>query len=64
MLAKEAYERAVWVRDGRITLSTGKVDAILTTRFEPGARRGATHALPYVLEGDRARITGALQTTP
>lgn len=63
----ETYERGAWVRDGRIWreqpgVPKHEVDAILVTRMEPGGTRGTTHALAYELAGERARITGGIQT--
>lgn len=62
LLARESYDRAVWVRDGRVRYDGEKLDAIIATRFEPGARRGVSHALPYRLDGARARIAGGMET--
>lgn len=63
LLAAEAYERAVWVRDGRVSTADGKLDAVLATRFEVGGRQGSTHSLPYRHEAGRSRIIGGLLTS-
>jgi hypothetical protein len=62
--AQTPYERGVWVRDGRVTTESGKVDAVIATRFAAGGKRGDSHALPYRLEGERAVIAGPLTTDP
>jgi hypothetical protein len=62
--AQMPYLRGVWVRDGRVTTDTGKIDAVIATRFVAGGTRGESHALPYRLEGGRAVIAGGITTEP
>ena len=61
-VASATFERAVWVRDGRIVRSDGKIDAVIVTRYEPGGHEGATHALPYRLVEGNAVIAGPFET--
>lgn len=65
-LATQPYERAVWVRDGRIPTAGGKRDAVLVACFEPGARLARGFALPYTFEGDRPSLVGEsfVEVTP
>lgn len=57
------FDRAVWVRDGRLRGPDGDaIDAVVVTRIEPGGARAASHALPYRLVDGAARIAGALHT--
>jgi hypothetical protein len=61
-VAAASFERAVWVRDGRIVLERGKIDAVIVTRYERGGGKAATHGLPYRLVDGRAVIAGPFST--
>jgi len=64
ILAREAYERAVWVRDGRATLDGVKTDAIITTRYAPRGVALSDLALPYGFRDGVATILRSFHQQP
>lgn len=54
------FERAVWVRDGRLRSETGAIDAILVEWFAPDGERAGSYGLPYTLGPTGATIAGGL----
>lgn len=62
-LVASPFKRAIWIRDGRLVRSEGKIDAVLGALYSPGPKHESDFGLPYTFDDQGvAHPQGAVET--